>query len=62
MQKDHLYSERHAQNAGNHGKGRKESAMRKAVIAVILLAILGVLILHLCPGIEIRLHHLTGWY
>ena len=36
--------------------------MRKAVIAVILLAILGVLILHLCPVIESLLHHLTGWY
>ena len=37
--------------------------MRKAIIAVFVLALLGViLLLHLCPSLESWLHQLTGWY
>ncbi len=36
--------------------------MRKAIIAVIVLALLGVILLHLCPSLEGWLHQLTGWY
>ena len=36
--------------------------MRKVVIAGILLAVLGVVLLHVCPPLENWLHQVTGWH
>ncbi len=36
--------------------------MRKIVILLILLAVLGVILLHVCPPFELWLHQVTGWY
>jgi hypothetical protein len=36
--------------------------LRIVIIALIVLAILGIVMLHLCPSFENWLHQITGWY
>ena len=36
--------------------------MRKTIIIILILAILMIVVLHVCPSFENWLHHITGWY
>ena len=36
--------------------------MKRVIVILILLAILGVVLLHICPPFENWLHPVTGWY
>lgn len=36
--------------------------LRTVIITLIVLAILGIVMLHLCPPFENWLHQITGWY
>ena len=36
--------------------------MKRVIVILILLAILGVVLLHICPPFENWLHQVTGWY
>ncbi len=36
--------------------------MKRVIVILILLAILGVVLLHICPPFESWLHQVTGWY
>ena len=38
------------------------NATRIVIITLIVLAILGIVMLHLCPPFENWLHQITGWY
>ena len=36
--------------------------MRRILVVLLVLAILGLILLHTCPPFEFWLHQLTGWY
>ena len=36
--------------------------MKRVIVILILLAMLGVVLLHICPPFENWLHQVTGWY
>ena len=36
--------------------------MKKFLIAILILVIIGIILLHVCPPFEAWLHQITGWY
>lgn len=36
--------------------------MRKVLVILVVLAFMGLALLHTCPAFELWLHYITGWY